>query len=115
MTSSRKLVANGKNAQRSTGPRPKAGQSCSRLNAIKHGLATPADALPAFASDAAQVAQALTGEVACNSAIREAAVRVAKATIDVLRAHRAKSARSIDTNAGSSRATILNAGRPSWI
>ena len=38
---SRKLAANRRNAQRSTGPKTAAGKSIAKLNALKHGLNTP--------------------------------------------------------------------------
>jgi hypothetical protein len=90
MPSSKKVTANRRNAQRSTGPRTAVGKSRSRLNALKHGLAIPAAALPEFAPDVAQVAQAITAEAAETPTVREAAARVAEATTDVLRARRAK-------------------------
>jgi hypothetical protein len=37
----RKVAANQRNAQRSTGPRTAAGKSAASLNALKHGLNTP--------------------------------------------------------------------------
>jgi hypothetical protein len=90
MPLSKKVTANQRNAQRSTGPRTAGGKSHSRLNALKHGLAIPAAALPEFAPDVAQVAQAITAEAAETPTVREAAARVAEATIDALRARRAK-------------------------
>jgi hypothetical protein len=92
MPLSKKMTANQRNAQRSTGPRTVMGKSRARLNALKHGLAIPAAALPEFAPDVAQVAQAITAEAADTPTVRETAVRVAEATIDVLRARRAKTA-----------------------
>ncbi|MFC4172937.1 hypothetical protein ACFOYU_12845 [Microvirga sp. GCM10011540] len=92
MSSSRKQAANQRNAQRSTGPRTSAGKSRARLNAFKHGLAIPAGALSEFASEVAQVAHAIIGEAASDPVLGAAAARVAEASIDVLRARRAKTA-----------------------
>jgi hypothetical protein len=61
MPSSRKRAANQQNAQRSTGPRTPRGKAQSQLNALKHGLAIPAAALPEFAPDVAHLAQTLAG------------------------------------------------------
>jgi hypothetical protein len=92
MPSPRKRAANRGNAQRSTGPRTPEGKAQSRLNGLKHGLAIPATALPELASDLAQLAQTLAGEAADDPIVREAALRVAEAALDVLRARRAKGA-----------------------
>jgi cell division protein FtsB len=90
MTLSKRQIANQANAQRSTGPRSASGKASSRLNAIKHGLAVPASALPDLAQEVTQLAQQIAGQGAENPAVREAATRVAQAAIDVLRVRQAR-------------------------
>lgn len=89
MTSPRKMVANRANAQRSTGPRSAAGKASSRGNAVKHGLSVPVSALPDLVQEVAQLAQQIAAESE-NLLVRDAATRVAEATIDVLRVRRAR-------------------------
>lgn len=45
MTSQRRIEANRRNAQRSTGPKTQDGKARSRLNAVKHGLSASLPAL----------------------------------------------------------------------
>jgi hypothetical protein len=56
-----------RNAQGSTGPRTVMGRSRSRLNTLKHGLAIPASALPAFDKDVAHLARAIAGDAEDNA------------------------------------------------
>ncbi|WP_046863597.1 hypothetical protein [Microvirga massiliensis] len=90
MPSSQKITANQHNARRSTGPRTAAGKAQSRRNAVKHGLAIPSAARPELAPDIAQLAQALAGEAADDLGVRQAALHVAEAALDVLRARHAR-------------------------
>lgn len=90
MASPRQYAANRRNAQRSTGPRTRAGKTRSRRNALSHGLAIPAASLPEFAPDLAALTQALAGELAHHPDVRAAAARVAEATLEALRARRAR-------------------------
>ena len=46
MTSPARIIANQKNAQRSTGPKTVAGKERSRLNGLKHGLRSSEIVLP---------------------------------------------------------------------
>jgi hypothetical protein len=46
VTSRRKIEANRRNAQRSTGPRTPEGKAVARMNALKHGLTASTIALP---------------------------------------------------------------------
>jgi hypothetical protein len=85
MTSSKRLIANRANAQRSTGPKSARGKSQSRLNAVKHGLAIPASIIPALAPEIAHLARILVGADEPDPAVHEMATRVAEASIDVLR------------------------------
>lgn len=89
MTSPRKMAANRANAQRSTGPRSAEGKASSRGNANKHGLSIPVPSLPELAQAVTQLAQQIAGESE-SLLVRQAATRVAEATIDVLRVRRAR-------------------------
>jgi hypothetical protein len=90
MVSSKQAAANTANARRSTGPRSIAGKARSRVNAFKHGLAVPVSALPELAPEIARLAHILAEPAADHPAVRQAATRVAEATIDVLRVRRAR-------------------------
>jgi hypothetical protein len=90
MPSPKKITANQRNARRSTGPRTDAGKAQSRLNAFRHGLAIPSAALPELASDVAHLTQAIAGAAADAPLVRDAALRVAEAALDVLRARHAR-------------------------
>ena len=54
MTSERKIEANRRNAQRSTGPKTEEGKDKVRLNALKHGLCAETIVLPHEDADAYQ-------------------------------------------------------------
>jgi hypothetical protein len=86
----RRMAANRANAQCSTGPRTSEGKARARLNALKHGLATLASSIPAFSPDIAQLARRMVGEHETDPILREAAIRVAEASLDVLRARAAR-------------------------
>jgi hypothetical protein len=90
MASPRQIAANRSNAQRSTGPRTAAGKARARANATRHGLGTPAAALPSFAEALARLARELAGDHAGDGEVFAAATRVAEAAIDVLRARHAR-------------------------
>jgi hypothetical protein len=61
VTSDRKIAANRKNAEKSTGPRTEAGRATSRRNARRHGLATGIGSDPAFRDDIEVLAGLLAG------------------------------------------------------
>lgn len=86
----RRMAANRSNAQCSTGPRSSEGKARARLNALKHGLAIPASSISAFSPDIAQLACRMVGEHEADPILREAATRVAEASLDVLRARAAR-------------------------
>jgi hypothetical protein len=90
MVSSKKAAANKANARRSTGPRSVAGKARSRVNALKHGLAIPASALPKLAPEIARLARTLAGPAADHSAVCQASACVAEAAIDLMRVRRAR-------------------------
>jgi hypothetical protein len=88
MSSSKKISANQTNAQRSTGPRSTQGKARACLNALRHGLAVSAAALPELAADITDLAQKIAGEECNNPSVLDAAMRVATATVDVDRVRR---------------------------
>ncbi|PVE22127.1 hypothetical protein DC522_22715 [Microvirga sp. KLBC 81] len=90
MSSTRKVAANRANAQRSTGPRSATGKQRSRLNAFKHGLATPISADPVLSREVTHLTQALAGTDERDPRIMQAAADVADGAIAVIRARRAK-------------------------
>jgi hypothetical protein len=90
MVSIRRLAANRTNARLSTGPKSAGGKARSRLNAVKHGLAIPASAIPDLAPEIAHLTQLIAGTLATDPLIYEAAARVAEATLDVLRVRSAR-------------------------
>jgi hypothetical protein len=92
MTSDRKLEANRKNAQKSTGPRSEAGQRRSRRNALRHGLAVAIGSDPSFSDEIKRLASALArGRSGQN--IGEFALQAAEAEIDLLRIRKLRASR----------------------
>jgi hypothetical protein len=85
MSPSRSTSANRANAQHSTGPKSARGKALSRLNALKHGLAIPAAALPGLAHDITELAERMAGNAADNPSVLQAAMRVVAAAADVER------------------------------
>jgi len=90
MASTRKIAANRINAQRSTGPRTALGKAQSRHNAMKHGLAIPASALPELSPEIAALAKVIAKEAADDPVILQSAMRVAEAAVDVNRVRQAR-------------------------
>jgi hypothetical protein len=90
MPSSQKLAANRANAQHSTGPKSQEGKARARVNALKHGLAVSASAIPALAPDVMHLACLIVGENERDPLVWAAARQVASAAIDVVRARRAR-------------------------
>jgi hypothetical protein len=85
MTSDRKTAANRNNAQKSTGPRSKAGREISRRNSLRHGLAIDIGADPAFHDGIEKLAKAL---LCGTQKISEPAREAAEAQLDLLRIRR---------------------------
>lgn len=82
MSSDRQIAANRNNAQKSTGPRSKAGQEVTRSNARRHGLAIDIGNDPAFHEDIEKLAKILSqGKQIVSENAREAA----RAELDLLR------------------------------
>lgn len=95
MTSEKRLAANRRNAQRSTGPRTQDGKARSRLNAVKHGLAASLPVLvetPATAHLSGLLAPGAGDDAAKAAAARLA---VAEAVIERCRHARADAAGTI--------------------
>jgi len=78
MTSQKKIEANRRNAERSTGPRTKLGKAKSAQNARKHGLATTGSWSPAMASRVEKLTDVFAGPDATREK-RDQAKKVARA------------------------------------
>src|SRR5260370_6424147 len=72
MPSERKLAPNRNNAKRSTGPRPARGKSRASRNALRHGLATTAQRIPAALALIERMAKAICGDGATRSQYEQA-------------------------------------------
>jgi hypothetical protein len=81
MSSDQQIAANRSNAQKSTGPRSKAGREVSRRNARRHGLAIDIGADPAFHDDIEKLAK----ELSRFSGSHESSRLAAEAHIDLSR------------------------------
>jgi hypothetical protein len=84
MASDRQIVANRRNAKKSTGPRSEAARGRLRLNALRHGLAIPVSTDPAIRENIAKLAEVLSlsaGEPIVSENARDAAA----AELDLLR------------------------------
>jgi len=87
MTSLRRIYANRRNAQRSTGPRTAAGKARSARNGRRHGLTLSVWTDPDLVAMMEPLIQAIAGRGASEGR-RQAAARVAAAHVQVLRARR---------------------------
>src|SRR5262245_39873357 len=88
MSSERKIAANRLNAQKSKGPRTKAGKARASRNAVRHGLAATIHRDPYIMSEIERMAwQICAGD--SNQAIFEQAIILAEAEL-LLRAVRAQ-------------------------
>lgn len=89
MVSTHKVVANRRNAARSTGPKTARGKARARRNAYKHGLAIPVLNDPAISKEIERVARSMVGKR--NGPYELAQARVAaEAEFDL---HRVRAAR----------------------
>jgi hypothetical protein len=84
MPSDRKLAANQSNAQKSTGPRSKAGRQASRRNALRHGLAIDIRTDPAYHDDIEQLAKTMSRACGMRN-VSDSARDGAEAVLDLLR------------------------------
>ena len=87
-----KLVANRRNASRSTGPKSLAGKQRAARNALKHGLAVPVRADPGLAARAEALARRIAEEGAEAPRRLALARRVAEAQVGLERVRAARSA-----------------------
>ncbi len=87
MTSPAKILANRRNAQRSTGPRTVEGRARSARNAFQHGLSRP---LPVDDRLAAQIESLADEYVALTGGPREMARAAAKERFGLLRIQQAR-------------------------
>jgi hypothetical protein len=98
MSLSARVLANRRNARRSTGPRSSEGKSRVAKNALRHGLAIPVTIDPAHADAAERLARIISGHDV-DPVRLEGARRVAEAQIDLLRVRRARVALLNDSKA----------------
>jgi len=84
MTSSRKLDSNKKNASLSTGPRSQGGKLRSKMNARRHGLATPIGDIPEQSSRLERLA-ALLAEDSNRLLVAEEPRLIAECHLDMQR------------------------------
>jgi len=89
VTSRRVAAANRRNARLSTGPRTAEGKRRAASNALRHGLRVPVFADPALASEIAELAERLA-DGSQDPWMRELAVSVAAAQVDVQRVRHAR-------------------------
>lgn len=89
MIVSRQLAANRRNARRGTGPRTASGKLTAARNALRHGLSVPVFADPALAKEIVELAERLANG-STDAEVRELAVRVAAAQVDVQRVRHAR-------------------------
>jgi hypothetical protein len=89
MTSLRKIAANRRNAQLSTGPKTKLGQLRSSQNAHRHGLSIPIVVEEAVTDEVNSLAIAMAGATD-NPLLHDLARRAAEAHFEVLRVRTVK-------------------------
>ena len=90
MTSARQIAANRRNAQRSTGPRSRAGRARSSRNALKHGLAITLTHDPEMAEEVSALAAAIAGEARGDATLLAFAGTIAEAELDLIRVRMAR-------------------------
>lgn len=89
MTSERKIAANRRNAQRSTGPRSGPGKDRVRRNALRHGLSARAVRDPSVAVEVDHLATAICGRPA-DPVEREQALIIAECEVTLKRVRGAR-------------------------
>jgi hypothetical protein len=91
LTSFRLAAANRRNARRSTGPRTASGKRSVAVNALRHGLSISVFADQVLAKEIAELAERLVSG-ATDPRMRELAMEVAAAQVDVERVRHARHA-----------------------
>jgi hypothetical protein len=89
MASERQLAANRRTAQKSTGPRSRAGKKRASANSYRHGLSIGTASVPEFTASVDALAREIAGKDA-NAALLELARAAAHAELDLARVRRAK-------------------------
>ena len=90
MTSKRQIVANRRNAQKSTGPQSKAGKARARQNAYRHGLRARPFFSVAASEQIAELARAIAGDKNVSRLVQEWAITAAEAMLALARLRRLK-------------------------
>ena len=90
MTSERQIAANRRNAQRSTGPRSRAGKARVSRNALKHGLAATLMDNPALVEEVSALATTLVGGASGDTTALALASAIAEAELDLIRVRMAR-------------------------
>lgn len=89
MTTTARTQANRRNAQKSTGPKSKAGKKRVSRNALRHGLAVPISSIEPANGKVRRLAHLIVGDGA-NPELLDLAYRAAEAEIDLVRVRRAR-------------------------
>jgi hypothetical protein len=95
MTSPRIAAANHRNARLSTGPRTATGKQSAARNALRHGFRVPVLANPLLAEEVTELAEQLVKDPrlargSTDPELRELAVCVAEAQVDIQRVRHAR-------------------------
>ncbi|MHB2166335.1 hypothetical protein [Alsobacter sp. R-9] len=96
MASQKRIEANRRNAQRSTGPRSADGKARSRLNALKHGLSASLPAVVATAETAALAAALVPADAGPEARSAAARLALAETMLEKVRAARAAAGVQLD-------------------
>jgi len=89
MASERQIVANRRNARKSTGPRSGGGKNRSSRNAYRHGLTVSITSSQGFAKQLDKLAREIAGDTE-DPLLLERARTIAQAELDLVRVRRAK-------------------------
>jgi hypothetical protein len=108
-----RLVANRRNAAKSTGPKSRAGKRKAARNALKHGLAVPVRADPGLVARVDALSRLLAGERSEASRLVLLARRVAEAQVGLERVRAARFALLASGGAGAGASEPPNADRRS--
>src|SRR5690349_6772771 len=84
MTSARRIASNRRNAQKSCGPRTRAGKARVRRNALDHGLSVSILKSPGMSADVERLARALIGSDQEGALLAQARI-LAEAEMDLHR------------------------------